>query len=94
MVHEDAPHTDTQGATGLQEASDDVEVGTEEIEIEGIPPLSRSDDDQYCRSSVAARSHSGMAGGEKVDSDSERSSFNLITSTCNYHPILLSVLKL
>ena len=78
-THEDAPHTDTQGATGLQEASDDVEVGSEETEIEGMPPLSRSDNDQYCRSSVAARSYSGTAGGEKVeihDSDSERSSFN------------------
>ena len=38
---------------------------------------------------MAARSHSGMAGGEKVEMhDRTVKDHHLITSTCNDHPIL------
>ena len=47
-----APHTDTQGATGLQEASDETSVD-EVMEMRGLHPLSSSDDDPlHSRSSV------------------------------------------
>ena len=48
----EAPHTDTQGATGLQEASDETSVD-EVMEMRGLHPLSSSDDDPlHSRSSV------------------------------------------
>ena len=47
-----APHTDTQGATGLEEASDETSVD-EVMEMRGLHPLSSSDDDPlHSRSSV------------------------------------------
>ena len=49
---QEAPHTDTQGATGLQEASDETSVD-EVMEMRGLHPLSSSDDDPlHSRSSV------------------------------------------
>ena len=62
-------HTDTQSATGLQEASDDAAVGAEEMEMRGLDPLSSSDDNPlYSRSSVAASPHStGTAGDEELE---------------------------
>ena len=74
-----APHSDTQGATSLQEASDDTNVA-EEMEMRGLHPLSSSDDDDllYSRSSMVASPHStGTAGDEELevemhDLDSER----------------------